>query len=232
MPARTNTQRLLLASLAFASLATVSGCGLLVVGGTAVTTAVVATDRRTTGEQVEDQSIELKVAAEMRRLFEDRARVAATSYAGLVLLTGDVPTEADKQKAQRAAAGVEKVKKVINELHVGELASLSVRSNDTWITSKVLTTLINTKEVPSRTITVQTERGIVYLLGKVTQDEGQRAAIAASRVSGVNKVVKLFEYVAAESLAQPLAPATPAPAANSGASPEAATEDVQSMPVQ
>ncbi|MFT0545684.1 BON domain-containing protein [Allopusillimonas ginsengisoli] len=234
MPARSTAHRLLLASLAFATLATVSGCGLLVVGGTAVTTAVVATDRRTTGEQVEDQSIELKVAAEMRRLFEDRARVAATSYAGLVLLTGDVPSEADKQKAQSAAAAVEKVKKVINELRVGELTSISVRSNDTWITSKVLTTLINTKEVPSRTITVQTERGVVYLLGKVTQDEGKRAAIAASRVSGVNKVVKLFEYVTAESLAQPLAPATStqAPAANSSASPDAAPEGVQTMPVQ
>lgn len=234
MPARPNVQRLLLASLAFASLATISGCGLLVVGGTAATTAVVATDRRTAGEQVEDQAIEMKVAAEMRRLFEDQARIAATSYAGLVLLTGDVPTEADKQKAQKAAAGVEKVNKVINELRVGALTPLSVRSNDTWITSKVRTALINTKEVPSRTITVQTEKGVVYLLGKVTSDEGQRAAIAASRISGVNKVVKLFEIVSPESLADPAAPATgtQAAATQSSASPEPASEGVQAMPVQ
>src|SRR5690554_8007115 len=103
MSTRFHTQRLALISAALAGITALSGCGALVVGGAAATTAIVATDRRTTGEQVEDQAIELKAAAEMRRLFENKARVNATSYAGLLLLTGDVPTEQAKQQAADAA---------------------------------------------------------------------------------------------------------------------------------
>lgn len=215
MPIKFYSQRIMLASLALASLTTLAGCGALVVGGAAATTAVVATDRRTTGEQVEDQAIELKAGAEMRRLFpEDKARVNTISYAGLLLLTGDVPTEQDKQKAGTAAEGVEKVKKVINQLRVGDITPISVRTNDTWITSKVKTALINTKEVPSRTINVSTERGIVYLMGKVTAQESERAGKAAAGVTGVNKVVKLFQIVTPESIA---AEASPAPVDDAGA---------------
>lgn len=225
----------LFAALALAGLTTLSGCGLLVVGGTAATTATVATDRRTTGEQVEDKAIELKVGAEMRRLFDTKqARVNATSYAGLLLLTGDVPTEQDKQQAEQAAAKVEKVKRVVNQLRVGDVTPLSVRTNDSWITSKVTTTLINTKDVPTRTIIVTTERGIVYLLGKVTETESQIAAKAASTVSGVNKVVKLFEIVARESLITEQSPAPiqdSAPASGAKAGTDNPGE-VQTMPIQ
>src|SRR5690606_34976929 len=160
MPTQRRAQRALLAGLGLAGAIALSGCGLLVVGGTAATTATVATDRRTAGEQVEDQTIELKIGAEMRKLFpDDNARVNATSYAGLVLLTGDVPTEQGKQQAENTAKQVEKVKKVINEVRVGEVTPISVRTNDTWLTSKVKSTLINTKGVPTRTIIVTTERG-------------------------------------------------------------------------
>jgi|SRR5690606_26723404 len=238
MPAtskRSIAQRLLLASLALASIAPLSGCGLLVVGGTAATTAVVATDRRTAGEQVEDQSIELKAASEMRKLFEDRARVAATSYAGVVLLTGDVPTEQDKQQAENVVSKIEKVNRVVNQLRVGTLTELSVRTNDTWLTSKVRTALINTKEVPSRTIVVQTERSVVYLLGKVTDAEGQRAAKAAASVSGVSKVVKLFEIISPESLRDPGAPVPSKPAETTGSAntlSDSTEEGPQALPVQ
>src|SRR3546814_634928 len=92
--------RLMLATLALAGITALSGCGLLVVGGTAATTASVATDRRTTGEQVEDQAIEMKSGSELRALFGDKARVNTTSYGGWALLTGDVPTEQDKKKAE------------------------------------------------------------------------------------------------------------------------------------
>ena len=232
--------RLLLAGLALAGITALSGCGLLVVGGTAATTATVATDRRTAGEQVEDQTIELKIGAEMRRLFPgDNARVNAVSYAGLVLLTGDVPTEQAKQDAANAAKQVEKVKNVVNELRVGEVTPVSVRTNDTWLTSKVKATLINTKGVPTRTILVTTERGVVYLLGKVTASEGQMAGIAASGVSGINKVVKLFEIVPASSIAEPAAtPAAPVQNDSSGTTPAqppgtgAGANGVETMPVQ
>src|SRR5690606_398853 len=109
MTTQKNTQRLLLAGLALSGLTLLSGCGALVVGGPAATTAVVATDRRTAAEQVEDQAIEMKAAAEMRKWFERNARVNATSYAGRLLLTGDVPTEQDKQKAGETAKRIEKV---------------------------------------------------------------------------------------------------------------------------
>lgn len=231
------TPRFVLIGATLACVMTLSGCGALVVGGTAATTAIVATDRRTVGQQVEDQAIEMKAAAEMRRLFEDTARVNATAYAGVLLLTGDVPSEQAKQQATEAAEKVEKVVRVVNELRVGELTPLSVRSNDTWLTSKVKTTLINTREVPSRTINVTTERGVVYLLGKVTDAEGQRAAIAASSVNGVNKVVKLFQIVSPESLLDPLdqRPATSTPDAPpaSDTTPSMAPEsEVQALPVQ
>lgn len=233
MSTQRNTQRLLLAGVALAGLTALSGCGALVVGGAAATTAAVATDRRTAGEQVEDQAIEMKAAAEMRKLFEDKGRVNATSYAGLLLLTGDVPTEQDKQKADEAAQRVEKVQKVVNQIRVGDLTPVSVRTNDTWLSSKVRTALINTKEVPSRTISVTTERGIVYMLGKVTDAEGQRAAKAAAGVSGVNKVVKLFQIVSPESVAAPASPAPIDEAASSGAtSTTESSNGVEALPVQ
>lgn len=229
------TQRLWMAALALAGTTALSGCGLLFVGG-AATTASVAADRRTTGEQVEDQTIEMKVAAEMRKLFpNDNARVNAMSYAGLVLLTGDVPTEQDKQKAGEVAKKVEKVKDIVNELRVGAVTDLNVRTNDTWLTSKVKATLINTKNVPTRTILVTTERGIVYLMGKVTASEGQMAGTAASGVTGINKVVKLFQIVPASSINEPAAkPAAPVQNGNSSLSPSqpASGGGVETMPVQ
>ena len=229
-----NSQRLLFAGLALASLTMLSGCGALVVGGATATTAVVATDRRTAGEQVEDQAIEMKAAAEMRKLFQDgQARVNTTSYAGRLLLTGDVPTEQDKQKAEAAAKGVEKVKQVFNQLRVGDVTPISVRTNDTWLTSKVRGVLINTKEIPSRTMVVTTERGVVYLMGKVTDQEGQRAAKAVSGVSGVNKVVKLFEIVSPESIAAEASPAPVDDASSSGStSAPDNTGGVEVIPVQ
>ncbi|HWL27654.1 MAG TPA: BON domain-containing protein [Burkholderiaceae bacterium] len=230
----TLTRRILMATVAFSSLTALSGCGLMLVGGTAATTAAVATDRRTTGEQVEDQSIELKASAEMRRLFEDRARVNTTSYAGTVLLTGDVPNAQDRQAAEEAARKIEKVRKVVNELRIGDITPLSVRTNDTWITSKVKANLINTQEVPSRTINVTTERGIVYLMGKVTAAEGERAGKAAASVPGVNKVVKLFQFVSPESLQDRPSPAPVenAPSSSPAPSAEPAGSGVETMPVK
>jgi len=236
---RTRSPRLFFTGLSLAALAALSGCGALVVGGTAATTAIVASDRRTAGEQVEDKAIEMRVGAEMRRIFAETPslRINAHAYGGQVLLLGDVPTEQDKQQAGAAAEKVEKVTRVINQLRVGDVTPASVRTNDAWLSSKVHTTLINTKEVPSRTINVTTERGIVYLQGRVTEPEGARAGIAASTVSGVNKVVKLFEIVSPESLAQPAAPASPPapieqPASdpNNTGAPE--TGGAQAMPVQ
>lgn len=229
------------ATLALSGAILLPGCAPLVVGGAAATTAVVVSDRRTTGEQVEDQAIELKIANDMRTQFPDNARINALSFAGHVLLTGDVPNHADSQRAQQVATQVEKVQRVTNRLRVGDVTPISVRSNDTWLTSKVRTALINTKEVPSRTIVLTTERGIVYLMGRVTQDEAQRASKASAGVTGVSQVVTLFDIVSRDSLpesqrtgngnATPSAtPASNAPTAAPAA--PAASGDVQVMPIQ
>lgn len=231
------SRRLVQLSLAAAGLGSLAGCGLLLVGGTAATTAVVATDRRTAGEQVDDQTIELRVSSEMNKAFADTARVNGMSYAGRVLLTGDVPSEADRERAQTIVQTIPKVHKIDNYIRVGDLTPLSVRTNDAWITSKVKSQLVQTKDVPSRTILITTERGVVYLMGKVTDDEGQRAAIVASGVDGVNKVVKLFQIVSQASImAEPgaAAPSTGQPApvtdASSGSTP--ADDSPQAMPIK
>lgn len=187
-------------AICLATLTLLSACAPLVVGGTAATTAIVATDRRTTGEQVEDRAIEFKAASEMRRLFDDTARVSVTSYAGRVLLTGEIPDEADKQRATEAVRQVEQVQEVFNETRVSEKRPIGERTQDTWITSKVKSALIKTKDVPTRTMIVKTDDGVVYLLGRVTEDESRRAAIVASSIQGVKKVVKAFDIVSAESL--------------------------------
>ncbi|WP_322997556.1 BON domain-containing protein [Castellaniella sp.] len=225
--------------LTLACLSTLSGCGLLVVGGTAATTAVVATDRRTAGEQVDDQTIELRTSSEMNKAFGDKARIVGTAYAGRLLLVGDVPTDADRKQAVTIAQGITKVRTVDDYIRVGDLTPLSVRTNDTWITSKVKTELMTTENVPFRTIKVTTERGIVYLMGKVTATEGELAAKVVSGVSGVNKVVKLFQIVSRESLITD--PGKPAPVTDSSASssadapaspPPANDAGAQPMPVQ
>lgn len=231
------SRRLIQLSLAIAGLGSLAGCGLLLVGGTAATTAVVATDRRSAGEQVDDQTIGLRVSSEMNKVFADTARIHGTSYAGRVLLVGDVPNEADRQRAETIVQTIPKVRKIDNYIRVGDITPISVRTNDTWITSKVKSQLIQTKDVPSRTIVITTERGVVYLMGKVTDEEGQRAAIVASSIDGVNKVVKLFQIVSQASImAEPgaTAPSTgdPAPVTDSSSPSTSANDSPQAMPIK
>lgn len=216
-----------------------SACAPLVVGGAAATTALLATDRRTAGEQVEDQAIEMKFSIEVGRAFNDRpdVRLTSVSYAGKVLIYGDVPNEADKARAETIAQGIENVKEVINRVRIGSVTPLSVRTNDTWITTKVKASLIEAKEVPAATIVVTTERGVVYLMGKVTDTEGRMAAKVAANVQGVNEVVKLFTIVSRESLVQQQG--SPAAASGAGTPPSqpapsspSSNPEVQTMPVQ
>jgi osmotically-inducible protein OsmY len=167
----------------------------LVVGGAAAT-GVVVVDRRTVGQQVEDKTIEIKVASELRSKFGDSVRINATSYEGVVLLTGDSLGNDRKAESTEIARSVRHVKSVSNQVNVvKETASFGEISNDTWITSKVMTTLATTKEIPSRTIVVVTDRSVVYLMGLVTQREGDLAAAASAQVSGVKRVDKLFQVI-------------------------------------
>jgi osmotically-inducible protein OsmY len=191
-----------------------AGCAPLVVGGAAVGGAMVAADRRSPGIQLEDQAIELRINRALAEKFpRDRANISVTSYNRRVLLTGEVTSEQGKLDAQAIAEKSENVAAVVNELHVGNLSTISNRNFDTSLTAKVLAALVRTEGVPSGTIKVVSERSVVYLMGRVTPQEGEAAARAASRVAGARQVVKVFDYLSAQDAAALQSAPPPAAAA-------------------
>ena len=180
--------------------AAVSGCAPLLLGGAMVGTGLLITDRRTTGTQVEDQAIELKSAARTREL-ATLGRVNADSYNRIVLLTGEVPAAADRAAVEKAVAGVENVRSVVNELVVADKLSLGSRSADAVLAGKVKATLVDAKDVQANAFKVVADRGAIYLMGRVTEREAQRGADIARSVSGVQKVVRVFEILTEAELA-------------------------------
>ncbi len=190
-------QKTLLATLLGASL--LSGCAPLVVGG-AVVTGMVAVDRRTSGTQLEDQAIELKVAAAVSKELGDRVNLNVTSYNRRVLLTGEVRNEADRSRATLLAQSQENVREVINDLAIGPPSSLSQRTKDSVTTGQVKAAFVDAKDLQASAVKVVTERGIVYLMGRVTTREAQRATDIARGIRGVVKVVRVFEDISEEEL--------------------------------
>lgn len=176
-----------------------SGCAPLIVGG-AVMTGIVATDRRTTGTQVEDQSIELKVASAVRQELGERVHLNVTSFNRKVLLTGEARTAADKERAEKLAQSQENVQSVVNDLAVAPPSSLTERSKDTVLTSRVKAAFIDAKDLQVNSITVVTERGIVYLMGRVTSREAKRATDIVRAMGGVAKVVRVFDEISEDEL--------------------------------
>jgi osmotically-inducible protein OsmY len=171
------------------------GCVPIVIGAAVGGTAMVATDRRTTGTQVDDELIEDKIALNIRERFKGDFHVNVTSYSGIVLLTGEVPAETAKADIAELARTTPKVRAVQNELVVGAVTDLGSRSNDTLITSKVKTRFVEANKFQINHVKVVTERGVVYLMGVVRRDEGDAAAEISSTTSGAQRVVKVFEYV-------------------------------------
>jgi len=205
--------RVRLIALALAATMSLSACAPLVIGGAAAGAALIATDRRTTGVQVEDKNIGLKVNNRIpRQLGSDTVRVDATSFMGRVLLLGEAPDEATRQRAGQIAAQVENVSEVVNQMRIAPVASFEARASNNWLASKVRTALINTRGVPSRAMTLAANDGVVYLMGRVTRIEGDMAAVVASEVSGVKQVVKVFHIMSADEAR--LLGVTPAPAAS------------------
>ena len=208
--------RLALAGLVVAlGTTTLSACAPLVLGGAAAS-AFVATDRRTSGMQVEDQSIQIKAANRLRDTLGGRGRVNTNAYNRTVLLTGEVDSDADRAAAEQAVARVENVVKVINQLQVGPVASLSTRSSDVLLAGKVRATLVDARDLMSNAFDIVVERGEVYLMGLVTEREAHRAAELTASIPGVKKVVKAFEVISEDELANklPRQPANSAPAAS------------------
>jgi osmotically-inducible protein OsmY len=184
-------------------------CAPLIVGGAMLGGTLMATDRRTSGAQVEDQAIELKSMNRIRDVVGDRAHVSTTSYNRVVLITGEVPNEADKTAVEQAVTRVENVKSTVNELELIGVSSLTSRSNDAILSSKVKATFVDAKDLFANSFKVVTERGTVYLMGRVTEREANRATELARSVGGVQKVVRLFEIITEQELAD-MAPKAPA----------------------
>ncbi|MBV6752667.1 BON domain-containing protein [Pseudomonas chlororaphis] len=175
----------------------ISGCSSVL---TATRDEPINDDRgtRTLGSKIDDSLIETKVAVNVAKAdpaLDNGSHIVVTSYNGIVLLAGQTPREDLKAKAEQAAAAVQRVKKVNNELQVIEPSSIAARGSDNWLTTKIKAQMLTDNSIPGSRIKVVTENGIVYLLGLVTQDEGTRATNLVQGVSGVQKIVKLFEYI-------------------------------------
>ena len=206
------------ALLAIAALTgSLSACVPLVVGGAAAVGTMVAIDRRTSGMQLEDEGIELRAVNRIHAALGERVHINVTSWNRQILLTGEVPSAEDAQKVADIALKVENARSVVNDLVVAPHSSLSQRSNDTFITGKVKASLIDAQDLVSNAIKVVTERGVVYLMGRVTTREANRAAEIARGVGGVVKVVRVFEIISEDELRRLTQPA-PQPAPQTGQS--------------
>ncbi|MEK8031062.1 BON domain-containing protein [Ideonella sp. DXS29W] len=192
-----NRRYSLLATLALATAtsALTSACAPLLIGGAMASGALLYTDRRTSGAQLEDQAIEFKAGPRLKEALGERAHLNVTSYNRLVLITGEVASEADREAAEKTVAAIENVRTTVNESAVMGLSSLTARSNDALITSKVKAAFIDNGNIQANAIKVVTERSTVYLMGRVTDKEADKAAEIARTVSGVQKVVKVFELI-------------------------------------
>jgi len=191
-----STQKLVAALVLTASL---GACAPVMLGG-AVMGTLMATDRRTAGTQVEDEGIELRGASRIQEKLGERGHVNLTSYNRQVLLTGEVPSAQDKQLVEQVMSTVENVRSIVNELGVMENSSLSQRSSDTLVTGKIKATLVDAQDLFANAFKVVTERGTVYLMGRVTQREANRATDMVRTIDGVKKVVRVMEIISEEEL--------------------------------
>ena len=187
------------AILCAALLTSLSGCVEMMVGG-AVMGAVATADRRTLGAQTEDKTITVKAELRVPNIAGPDAHVNIASFNRKVLLTGEVMDAALKSKVEAEVRAIDGVQSVANEIEIGAPASYTSRSSDALITTKVKASLVDMKTISATSFKVVTERGTVYLMGRVTQREGQIASDIARGVSGVVKVVKIFEYITEEEL--------------------------------
>jgi len=215
-----NGKSLVLTSLVAAALAAaLSACAPLIIGGAAVG-AMVTLDRRTSGAQLDDESIELRGASRLREAL-GAVHVNINSFNRQVLLTGEVPNEAAKQTAEQVISRVDNVKGIVNELAVMSSTTLAQRSSDTLVTAKVRASLVDARDLYVTAFKVVTERGTVYLMGRVTPREADRATQMVRTIPGVQRVVRIFETISEEDLRR-LAPQQGRPGAAPAVAPAAA----------
>ena len=192
---------IVLLAIATTLVMSLQGCVAVIVGG-AVMGTLAATDRRSIGAQAEDASIVLKGSGRIEKIVADVGRVSIVSFNRKVLLTGEVKDEKMKQDVEKEISTLSGViLPITNEIVVAPLSSFGARSNDLSITAKVQASIIDTKDIYVNAIKIHTDRGVVYLMGRVTQRESKIYAEVASRTGGgIRKIVKLFEYIGEDEL--------------------------------
>jgi len=223
-----NTTRTPLTSLryvvAILSMASaVQGCAPVIMGS-ALVGSLVAVDRRTSGAQLEDEGIELRSAVRIREQLGDRAHINVTSYNRQVLITGEVPNAKDKQLVELLVSRVENVKTTVNELAVMGNTTFSQRSSDALASGRVKAGLVDARDLYASAFKVVTERGVTFLMGRVTQREADRATEIARSTTGVVKVVRLFEIITEEELRNLLPKPTSTSTSGAPAAPAAANK--------
>ena len=189
-----NSRLALTLALLAVILPALQGCFPIVAGGIAAG-ALAIDDRRTLAIQAEDKTIFAKAETRITERLGNKVNVNITSFNRRVLLTGEVPDLQTRTEVERIVGGVENVAIVVNELQIAGISSLTARTNDAIITSKVKGNFVDDREVQANAFKVVTEASVVYLMGLVTRAEGDRAAAVAARTSGVKQVVKVFDYV-------------------------------------
>lgn len=189
--------------------ASLSACAPVMIGG-AVVGSLVATDRRTSGAQLEDETIELRAGSRIRENLGERVHVNVASYNRQVLLTGEVPNAQDKQLVEQIVSRVDNVRAIVNELAIAPISSLTQRSSDALITGKIKASMVDSKDLYANAFKVVTERGTVYLMGRVTQREADRGTDIARSTGSVQKVVRVFEILTEEELQRMLPQPAPA----------------------
>ncbi|MBC7703172.1 MAG: BON domain-containing protein [Rhodoferax sp.] len=188
---------------------TLTACAPIIFGGAAMS-ALVATDRRTSGAQLEDEGIELRAAGRIRESLGDRVHINVTSYNRQVLVTGEVSNAQNKQLVEQIVSRVENVRSIVNEVALLESTTLTQRSSDALTTGKVKAAMVDAKDLYSNAFKVVTERGTTYLMGLVTQREATRATDIARGTGGVLKVVRVFEIISEAELQRTLPQSAPA----------------------
>jgi osmotically-inducible protein OsmY len=166
-----------------------------VIGG-----AMVATDRRSAGIQLEDEMIEQRSRTAMRENFGNKEHINVTSYNRQVLITGEVSNDNVRRQVEALVSRVENVRAVVNELAIGQASSTSDRANDVLLAAKVKASMVDTEDVFANVFKVVSERGTVYLMGRVTQREANRATEVVRGIGGVKRVVRVFDYLTEDEL--------------------------------
>ena len=177
-----------------------ASCAAPLMFGGVIGGAMVASDRRSTGIQVEDEGIEQRSATAIRENFGSKEHINITSYNRQVLITGEVSTDTVRRQVESLIGRVENVRAVVNELVVGAASSSSDRASDALLVAKVKASMVDTEDVFANVYKVVGERGTIYLMGRVTQREAKRATDVVRGVSGVKRVVRVFEYITEDEL--------------------------------